>query len=190
MTEFDEKYEFDGGPSNSQDLKILKNAHLGAGFAHKGELAEYLRCGSRNVCALVDENHLKPNRAGKFDWSDVWWRLWRIRNVPAAMFENMKQPLLKNSDVAKLLGVHERSIRRDGDRQQRRYELPDHLDLSVRIRRHHPIRLELWSTDEIFPLWLRAAPSSRGLNLVSKRHPSLERMSPTADIPAINGKFD
>lgn len=44
----------------------------------------------------------------------------------------MKRPLLTNAELGVMLGMHERSIRRDGDRQDQLHDLPNHLNLSER----------------------------------------------------------
>lgn len=163
---------------------------VGPGFAQVGELADYLTVSRRSVVALLREKSLVPNRAGRFEWSDIWWRLWRVKNVPAEAYVQMKQPLLTNADVAALLGVHGRSIRRDGDRSVSRYELPAHLDLSERIRRHHPVRIQLWAQGLPVPNWLEPVPAGQGLALKGRKFPFSASQTQVSDNTSDNGKYD
>lgn len=160
------------------------------GFAQVGDVADYLRVSRRSVAALMSGKSLFPNRAGRFAWEDIWWKLWRVRNVPAEFFGPMTRPLLTNAEVAETLGVHERSIRRDGDRDESRYELPAHLDLSERIRRHHPLRIQHWSRGLAVPSWLEPIPPGQGLALVGRKSPVSEGSMQVSDRPTDIGKYD
>lgn len=160
------------------------------GFAQVGDVADYLRVSRRSVTALMSEKSVSPNRAGRFAWEDIWWKLWRVRNVPAEFFGPMTRPLLTNADVAETLGVHERSIRRDGDRDESRYELPVHLDLSERIRRHHPLRIQHWSRGLAVPSWLEPIPAGQGLALVGRKSPASEGPTQVSDRPTDIGQYD
>lgn len=121
-------------------LKSLKRA----GFATKSHLSSYLGLSVRHVEGVLLLHGISANKAGMFIWEDVWAGLWNIQHVPSDHFEKMKAPLLSNAVVASFSGVCERSIRRDGNRKTSRYDLPQHLDLSERIRRHHPLRIHAW----------------------------------------------
>lgn len=163
---------------------------VGPGFAQVGDVADYLRVSRRSVTALMSGKSLFPNRAGRFAWVDIWWKLWRVRNVPAESFGSMTRPLLTNADVAETLGVHERSIRRDGDRNESRYELPAHLDLSERIRRHHPLRIQLWSHGLPVPNWLEPIPAGQSLALAGRKSPVSGVEMQVSDRPTDIGKYD
>lgn len=165
-------------------------ARLGPGFVQVGELADYLGTSGRSVAALMSGKSVFRNKAGRFAWEDIWWKLWRVRNVPAEAFGPMKRPLLTNADVAAILGVHERSIRRDGDRGKNRYELPTHLDLSERIRRHHPMRIECWSKGLLVPAWLDPVPAGRSLALVGRKSSVSGGMTQVSDKPSDIEQFD
>lgn len=161
-----------------------------AGFAQVGDVADYLRVSRRNVTALMSGKSLLPNRAGRFAWEDIWWKLWRVRNVPVESFGPMTRPLLTNADVADILGVHERSIRRDGDRNESRYELPAHLDLSERIRRHHPLRIPLWHQGLPVPNWLEPVPAGQSLALTGRKSPVSNVKMQFLDRPADIRQYD
>lgn len=163
---------------------------VGPSFAQVGDVADYLRVSRRSVTALMSGKSLFPNRAGRFAWEDIWWKLWRVRNVPAEFFGPMTRPLLTNADIAESLGVHERSIRRDGDRDESRYELPAHLDLSERIRRHHPLRIQHWSQGLVVPNWLEPIPAGQGLALVGRKGPVSEGSMQVSDRSTDIGKYD
>ena len=163
---------------------------LGPGFAQVGDLADYLLVSPRRVTFLLSGKSLLPNRAGRFAWDDIWWNLWRVRNVPAEFFGPMTQPLLTNADVAEMLGVHKRSIRRDGDRNESRYELPAHLDLSERIRRHHPLRIQLWRQGLPVPNWLEPVPAGQSLALAGRKSPVSGVEMQVSDRPADIGQYD
>lgn len=160
------------------------------GFAQVGDVADYLRVSRRNVTALMSGKSLSPNRAGRFAWEDIWWKLWRVRNVPVESFGPMMRPVLTNADVADILGVHERSIRRDGDRDESRYELPAHLDLSERIRRHHPLRIQLWRQGQPVPNWLEPVPAGQSLALAGRKSPVSGVEIQVSDRPADIGQYD
>lgn len=163
---------------------------LGLAFAQVGDLADYLLVSPRRVTVLLSGKSLFPNRAGRFTWEDVWWKLWRVRNVPGEAFGPMTRPLLTNADVAETLGVHERSIRRDGDRNESRYELPAHLDLSERIRRHHPLRIQLWRQGLPVPNWLEPVPAGQSLALAGRKSPVSGVEMQVSDRPADIGQYD
>jgi len=163
---------------------------VSSGFAQVGDVADYLRVSRRNVTALMSGKSLFPNRAGRFAWEDIWWKLWRVRNVPVESFGPMTRPVLTNADVADILGVHERSIRRDGDRDESRYELPAHLNLSERIRRHHPLRIQHWSRGLAVPSWLEPIPAGQGLALVGRKSPASEGPTQVSDRPTDIGQYD
>lgn len=160
------------------------------GFAQVGDVADYLRVSRRNVTALMCGKSLSPNRAGRFAWEDIWWKLWRVRNVPVESFGPMTRPVLTNADVADILGVHERSIRRDGDRDESRYELPAHLDLSERIRRHHPLRIQLWRQGLPVPNWLEPVPAGQSLALAGRKSPVPGFEIQVSDRPADIEQYD
>jgi len=133
------------------------------------------------VIALVAPLGLRPNRAGRFAWDEIWLRLWGIRGVPPASFGAMKAPLLTGADLARMLGVSERSIRRDGDRRPSRYGLPPHLDLAARIRRHHPLRIHAFERGLEPALWLTPPAPVRGrLGLIARRAPPAAAEAPAA----------
>ena len=171
----------------SNDTNISR---LGAGFAKIHDVSDYLQVSRRSVTDLMSRKSLFVNRAGRFEWQDIWWKLWRVRNVPAEFFGPMTRPLLTNADVAETLGVHERSIRRDGDRDESRYELPVHLDLSERIRRHHPLRIQHWSRGLAVPSWLEPIPAGQGLALVGRKSLVSEGSMQVSDRPADIRKYD
>lgn len=144
----------------------------GPGFATRRMLADHLQVGVRDVIALVAPLGLRPNRAGRFAWDEIWLRLWGIRGVPPARFDAMRMALLTSADLARMLGVSERSIRRDGNRAAPRYGLPPHLDLAARIRRHHPLRIHAFERGLEPEPWLQAPSPVRGrLGLVARRAP-------------------
>lgn len=181
--------ENDNTASKERLRSIVKNK-VGPGLIKTGNLADYLLVSKRNVRDLVSNKFLLPNKAGCFAWEDIWWKLWRVRNVPAEAFGQMTRPLLTNADVAEILGVHERSIRRDGDRNESRYELPAHLDLSERIRRHHPFRIQLWHQGLPMPNWLEPVPAGQSLVLTGRKSPvSVDKMK-VSDRPSDIGKYD
>lgn len=141
----------------------------GPGFATRRQLADHLRVGARGVAGLAAHRGLRANRAGRFAWEQVWDRLWGIRSVPPGFFAAMKAPLLTNADVAAQLGVSARTIRRDGDRSVPRLCLPPHLDLSERLRLHHPLRVRAWADGLPLEAWLRPGPARGALGLVPRR---------------------
>lgn len=169
---------------------ITVATRLGPGFAQVWDIADYLQISRRSVTVMMSGKSLFPNRAGRFAWEDIWWKLWRVRNIPSEAFGPMKQPLLTNVDVARILGVHERSVRRDGDRNESRYELPAHLDLSERIRRHHPLRIQLWSRELLVPSWLEPVPAGQGLALAGRKSLVSGVEMQVSDRAADIGKYD
>jgi hypothetical protein len=171
-------------------IDITVGTRVGPGFAQVGEFADYLQISPRRITVLMSGKSLFPNRAGRFAWEDVWWKLWRVRNVPAEAFGSMTRSLLTNADVAEILGVHERSIRRDGDRNESRYELPAHLDLSERIRRHHPLRIQLWRQGLPVPSWLEPVPAGQGLALAGRKRPVSSGSEQVSDKASDIGQYD
>lgn len=168
------------------------NAHVGPGHATRSELARYLGIHPRSLSALIAPLKLQPTAVGKFRWVDIWWLLWGISDVPPHAYAPMKTPLLSNAEVAGHMDVHERSIRRDGDRPVSRHGLPPHLDLSARIRRHHPLRVAAWQTGVPLPAWLTSSARTGGLRLTPRRAetslPCPERQ--VSDSPGSVGQFD
>ena len=152
---------------------------LGPGFATRRDLTTYLGIGPRNDLKCIGHRFLKPNRVGLFSWTDIWFRLWRIRNVPVHAFEPMKSPLLTNADVAALVGIHERTIHRDGELPVSRFNLPDFLDLSHRMRRHHPMRIAAWEREQPTPSWLQPVSGGSELGLTPRKVVSKKRTDPT-----------
>lgn len=169
---------------------MMGAARPSPGFAQPGELSDYLKVSRRSVTLMVSGKSLLPNNAGRFSWQDIWWKLWRVRNVPHEAFGLMKQPLLTNADVAEMLGVHERSIRRDGDRNESRYDLPPHIDLAERVRRHHPLRIQHWSQVTPVPNWLDPVPAGLGLALAGRKSPASNVKMQFLDRPADIRQYD
>lgn len=176
----------------SANLVPRPNAHMGPGHATRAELAQYLGVNPRSLNDLIQPLKLKPTAVGKFRWADIWLLMWGIWEVPPHAYALMKAPLLSNADVARRLDVHERSIKRDGDRPVSRHGLPPHLDLSVRIRRHHPMRIASWEAGFAPPAWLNRTAKIGGLRLVPRKAaaPSPCPKTQISDSSGPIGQFD
>lgn len=144
---------------------------IGAGMATRGQISDYLRISSRFIPNLIDARIIKCNKAERFSWANVWRDVWQIPDVPAKHFSKMMVPLLTVSEVAKRVGVSERSLVRDGDRKTPLYNLPRHVQLSPRHRRYHASMLFLWEIEEGLDDWMLPVRSKssvrRGLRVVS-----------------------
>lgn len=133
----------------------------GPGFATGPELAKYLRIANSGVRRVALERNLTRNRAGKYSWADIWSHFWQLHDVPPDTYAQMKAPLLKDADIAEMLGISAKSVRRDGSRVRSLYDLPRFLDLGTRGRRHHPEMITAWTRGLDTPPWLQARPRRR-----------------------------
>ena len=92
---------------------------------------------------------------GRYDLTDVWHRMWGIRAVPVAAIEMMQTPLLDLAAVAERAGVTETTIRRAGNSNCPRWNLPRHADLGPRLRRYLPAHVEAWFHSQPLEPWLQ-----------------------------------
>lgn len=129
--------------------------HVGPGLATLSQVADYLQVGRRGVKDTLEMYGVSSNAAGRVKWEVLWAALWHIPKVRPAHYSCMIRPLLSVADVAKLAGVSEKSIVRDGDRKLPRYELPRHVQLSKRNRRFNPAMILLWEMNEALEDWMR-----------------------------------
>lgn len=107
---------------------------------------------------------------GRYDLSDLWRELWRVRSVPVEYVKEMSMPLLSIDDVAALVGVSAQTIRRGGNTNDLRWNLPAHFDLGPRVRRYLPLHIRAWINQEPLDHWLRPqlGPEPTKLRLVGR----------------------
>lgn len=86
---------------------------------------------------------------------DVWRRMWGIDRVPMAFVHVMEQPLLSIESVAKMVGSHPATIRRNGNDCSAVWNLPQHFDLGPRLRKYLPLHIDAWMRGEEPAEWLR-----------------------------------
>lgn len=140
-------------------LQAEARQRLGPGFATAPEAARYLQVSSRRVQEVLKTCGTHLNGAGRVQWTTLWAALWQIQEVPEAAYDMMMQPLLTVGEVAKIVGVTDRSILRDTDRSRPRYGLPRHIQISERARRFHPVMIECWEMQEPIENWMQVAAS-------------------------------
>lgn len=127
-----------------------------ASFATTADAACYLRLNSRRVRDVLEAHGAPLNPAGRVRWATLWMALWHIPEVPETAYDMMMRPLLTVAEVADRVGVTERSILRNTDRQRSRYGLPRHVQLSERARRFHPMMILAWEMQEPIEDWMQA----------------------------------
>jgi len=111
----------------------------------------------------------------RYDLTDLWYRMWGIRAVPVAAVEMMQAPLLDLAAVAQIAGVTETTIRRAGNSNCPRWNLPCHFDLGPRLRRYLPLHIEAWVDGQPLEPWLQpqlgpVRVAARGLIPKGARH--------------------
>lgn len=106
----------------------------------------------------------------RYNFSDIWHRMWHINDVPLARLPEMKTPLLTISDVAAMSGASEHTIRRVGNNRDPKWNLPAHVDLGPRARRYLPLHIHAWWHREPLERWLepQLGPSPGVLGLVAR----------------------
>lgn len=109
---------------------------------------------------------------GRYDLADLWRRMWGIHSVPLAMAPVMAEPLLTIEQVAEMVNMTPHTIRRAGNQRDPKWNLPEHHDLSSRIRRYLPLHIKAWFSGCAPEPWLerrRGAVGPRGLILKSRK---------------------
>lgn len=148
----------------------MKSAALitaGSQPASLAAIATHLAVSRQVAEQFLARGGYKQLPAGRYDLSDLWRGMWRIRSVPLEYVTEMAMPLLSIDDVAALVGVSAQTIRRAGNSNDLRWNLPAHFDLGPRVRRYLPLHIRAWINQEPLDHWLRPqlgpAPTKLGL---------------------------
>lgn len=121
----------------------------------KAAAARYLKISTLSLDAVASSFRLSTLPGDRCDLVEIWRKCFGIYDVPLANEASMRRPLLSVSDIAKMVGVNDTTLRRAGNTYDSKWNLPNHVDLGPRIRRYLPLHIDYWFRREEPPAWLR-----------------------------------